>query len=97
MPEIQARRARARDERLDLADVAAAVGSRSHRFGPPAVLLATVITSGRMTGQPVALDEPLARLVVSRKKSCVSSSTTDLEPELGDHVHEHRDCFCHEQ
>ena len=93
MPETQASYGRERlDERLDLADVAAAVG-----IGLPEVRALPLVLLGDRDdlrpdqGEAVALDEPLARLVrLLEEEVRVELDHVDVEPELGDHVHEHR-------
>src|SRR5438105_4125251 len=71
-------------ERLDLADVAAAVG-----VGLPEAV-DRIDGSERAKLQAVALDEPVAGLVRLREEHLrVELDDVDVEPELGDHVHEH--------
>src|SRR5690348_5090205 len=72
-------------ERLDLADVAAAVGLRL----PEAV--GRIDGAERRQPEVVALDEPAARLVRLREEDeRVELDDRDLEPELADHVDQHR-------
>jgi hypothetical protein len=80
------------EQRLDLADVAAAVGARLPEVGPLAlVLLGDREHVGDDEPEPVALHEPLAGLVrLLEEQVRVELDDVDLEPELGDEVDEHR-------
>src|SRR5882724_6523334 len=77
---------------LDLADVAAAV-----RVAFPEIrALALVLLGDRdhlraLEREPVALDKPVARLVaLAEEELRVQLDHGDVEPELRDHVHQHR-------
>src|SRR5215217_148839 len=79
-------------ERLHLADVAAAVGIALPQVRP---LLPVLLRHGDDVRaeqlEPVALDERLTRLVgLSEEQMGVELDDVDVEPELGDHVHERR-------
>src|SRR6266566_5143496 len=85
-------RAECLQEGLDLADVAAAI-----RVGFPEIrALAPVLLGNRdhlrtLEREPVTLDEPVARLVaLTEEELRVQLDHGDVEPELADHVHEHR-------
>ena len=80
------------DERLDLADLAAAVGVALPEVRAlAAVLLGDGDHLGPDQVQPVALDEPVARLVaLAEEELRVELDDVDRQAELGDHVHEHR-------
>ena len=66
-------------------------GFASQRFGPSTlVLLGDRDHLGDDQVEPVALDEPLARLVgLLEEEVRVELDDVDVEPELGDHVDEH--------
>src|SRR5438067_2245273 len=80
------------EQRLDLADVAAAVGVRL----PEVRALAFVLFRDRdylraLERQPVPLDEPVARLVaLAEEELRVELDHRDVEAEFADHVHQHR-------
>ena len=93
MPEIQASYGCERlDERLDLADVAAAVGialPQVRALG--AVLLGDRRDLGLDELQLVAVDERVARLVrLAEEEVRVELDGVHAQPELRDHVDEHR-------
>src|SRR5436305_1920272 len=78
-------------QRLDLPDVAAAVGVPLPQVRP----LRTMLLRDRRDlrpdqRQPVALDEEVAGLVgLAEEEMRVELDHVDVETELGDHVHEH--------
>src|SRR6266508_3847269 len=79
------------DERLDLADVAAAVGVPLPKVR---ALLLVLLGDGDDLGpdqlEPVALDDPLPRLVgLLEEEVRVELDDVHLEPELHDHVDQH--------
>ncbi len=80
-------------QRLDLADVAAAVGIPLPQVWPLLHVLLGHGDDGRRGQQlqAVALDEPVARLIgLAEEELRVELDDRDLEVEVGDHVHEHR-------
>ena len=79
------------DERLDLADVAAAVGVALPEVRPlGAVLLGDRGDRGLDQLQLVAVDERVARVVrLAEEEVRVELDRVHAQPELGDHVHEH--------
>src|SRR5438445_6802022 len=78
-------------ERLDLADVAAAVGIALPEVRSlPRVLLGHRDHLRTDQLQPVALDEPIPRLVrLPEEELRVELDHRDVQAELADHVHEH--------
>src|SRR6188508_1970242 len=79
-------------QRLDLPDVTAAIGVALPEIRP---LLAMLLRNGQHRRgtelEPVALDEAVARLVrLAEEELRVELDHGQVEPELGDHVHEHR-------
>src|SRR5918999_1607716 len=79
------------EERLHLANVAAAVGIALPEIGAlPAMLLGHGDDLRPNQRQAVALDQALARLVALEEEQVrVQLDAVDVEPELGDHVHKH--------
>src|SRR3954447_4758981 len=74
-------------------------GSRSQRFGPSRrCCSATVITCGVISSMPYRSTNASLVSYVSRKKSCVSSSTIGTSsPSSETMCTSTDDCFCHEQ
>ena len=81
-----------REQRLDFADLAATVRVALPEVGAfLPVLLGDGDDRVRDQVQPVALDEPVARLVgLAEEELRVELDHGQVEAELGDHVHEHR-------
>ena len=81
-----------REQRLDLADVTAPVGVALPEVRPLlAMLLGDREHRRREQVEPVALDEPVASLVrLAEEELRVELDDRQVEPELGDHVHERR-------
>src|SRR5215467_4366182 len=73
-------------------------GSRSQRFGPSRrCCSATVITAGRISSRPYRSTSASRVSYVSRKNSCVSSSTIGTSrPSSPTMCTSTDDCFCHE-